>query len=999
MNNFTARKNPYIIGRPIHEPEKFFGRETLFQFIEDSLNADTKIILLHAQRRIGISSVLQQIPHKVAQDKFVFVLFDLQGYSESSLSDVLFNLAEEIISQLELDFDIVTLSSDEELKNNPDIFYQDFLPKVYQELGDKNLVLLLDEFDIVSSDDGILNQGNSFFRYLQSLLNKQKKLFIIPVVGRSKDDLENLLDLFNRPPYQEVGFLDELSARQLITKPAQGMLEYQEDAIKAILELSSGHPYFTQAICFNLFLQAKIAEKWTVTRSDVEGIIDKTIESATGGLAWFWDGLSISEQVVFSAVAEAQKIAIEQKQSFPEDPLTLLQKYGVIPTEDLLKAAKKLIADGFIDDTKRRVNIELVRRWLIELHPLQKTIWKLEELKKKAINRIEQEAIKLDKNGKKQDAIDCYEEILKLNPNYFSTLPVLAQRYLEIGNFNKALELYQRDYKLDAIRNKEGLLLALENYGNDLISQREFAKARTQFEEALKIEPDRVSAKYKLREIEAEISQQQQLDRKAEISQEQLENLLEHAPKTSISQQILLGAIAVGTIALLVGGIGIYQSFTSCSGGQQKVYASCVSNPTITSIPNNIQSNISRGDRTFFFTIPNTSRDQGIEAFKKGNYLEAAALFQNAVKDKNNKPDPEILIYYNNAKAREKSNSLTLAVVVPADNSQNATQQILRGVAQAQNQFNANGGSNGRLLEIAIANDSNDPKKAEQVAQQLVNYKSVLGVIGHDSSDATQAALPIYKQAGIPIISSTSTANSLNGRNFFRTIPSDAASGEKLAQYAQNSALKKVVIFYNPKSTYSNSLREEFTNKFKGQIFRKIDLTDSTLNIEQELKESASQQVQAIMLFSDVDHTSRALEIAKVNANNKLGLKLLGGDSLYNQKSLNEGKKAVEGLIIAVPWFRKAPQSKKFADSAEDYWRGGVSWATATSFDATKAFIKSLSFNPSRQSILAGLPMIELSSEETSGDVLKFNKEGERQSKAILVRVENGHFQCLQCSP
>ncbi|MEH2105513.1 ABC transporter substrate-binding protein [Nostoc sp.] len=979
--------NPYIIGKPINKPEEFFGREDLFQFIEDSLNADTKFLLLHGQRRIGKSSVLEQFAHKVALQKFVFVYFDLQSHSNSSVSKILHDLAEEITEKLGLDSDIITLASfDEELKANSNRFSHEFLPKVYQKLGDKNLVLLLDEFDIVSSDNGILNQGNSFYIYLQLLLKQQTKLFLIPVVGRFKDDFQNLYQLFKSPPYQEVGLLNEISARRLIIKPAQGMLEYEEDAIKAILKLSAGHPYFTQAICFNLFLQAKIEEKSTVTSSDVQGIIDKTIESATGGLSWFWDGLSISEQVVFSAVAEAQKIAIKQKQSFPEDPLRLLKKHGVIQTELLTEATKKLAQKGYLDDTERRVKIELVRRWLVRCHPLNQEIYKLEEFETEEINNILEKVTQLSQNNKNQSVIDHYEEIFKLNPNYFSTLPVLAERYLKVANFEKALELYTRAYQVNPMHNKEGLLFAREAYGKNLIEQRELIKAKIQFEGVLETEPDRKSAQQQLIKIKAELVKQEAPLREVE---EQLIKDRKKDSRTPTRQGVILGTIAA-VIALVSGGIAVYRFLTPCSSGQEKVNGSCVL----------IQSNISRGDRTFFFTIPNTSRDQGIEAFKEGNYPRSAALFQNAVRDRNNKPDPEVLIYYNNAKAREKGNSLTLAVVVPADNSQNATQEILRGVAQAQNQFNANGGSNGRLLEIAIANDSNNPNKAKQVAQQLVNDKSVLGVIGHDSSEATQAALPIYKQAGvpIPIISSTSTANSLNGRNFFRTIPSDAASGEKLAQYAQNSALDKVVIFYNPQSTYSNSLREEFTNKFKGQI-RKIDLTDPTLNIEQELKESASQQVQAVMLFPDVDHTSTALEIAKVNANNKLGLKLLGGDSLYHLQNLNEGNEAVEGLILAVPWFREAPQSQKFADSAEDYWRGGVSWSTATSFDATKAFIKSLSFNPSRQSILAGLPMIELSSEETSGDVLKFNKEGERQSKAILVRVKNGHFQCLQCSP
>ncbi|MEH2229356.1 MAG: ABC transporter substrate-binding protein [Nostoc sp.] len=985
MANINIGINPYILGKQINKPEEFFGREELFQFIEDSLNSDIKFILLHGQRRIGKSSVLKQFAHKVALQKFVFVYFDLQNHSNSSVSHILLELAEEITEKLGLDSDIITLSSsDEELNTNPNRFSHEFLPKVYQKLGDKNLVLLLDEFDIVNSDNGILSQENNiFFIYLKSLLKQQKKLFIIPVVGRFKDDFQNLHKLFNSPPYQEVGLLNEISARRLIIKPAQGILEYQEDAIKAILKLSAGHPYFTQAICFNLFLQAKIEEKSTVTSSDVQSIVDKAIESATGGLSWFWDGLSISEQVVFSAVAKAQKIAIDR---FPEDPLTLLKKYGVLQTEPLTEATKKLARKGYLDDTERRVKIELVRRWLVQCHSLNQEIYKLEEFETEEINNLLQKVTQLSQNGKIQDVIDCYEEIFKLNPNHFSTLPILAERYLdlEVPNFEKALELYMRAYQVDRIRNKEGLLLAREAYGKNLIEQRELIKAKIQFEGVLEIEPDRNSAQQQLRKIKAELVKQEAPQRRVE---EQLMNDHKKYSKTLIRQRLILGAIAA--IILVGGGIAVYRFLKPCSSGQEKVNGNCVSPP----------SNISRGDRTFFFTIPNTSRDQGIEAFKEGNYPQAAALFQNAVKDTNNKPDPEVLIYYNNAKAREKGNSLTLAVVVPADNSQDATQEILRGVAQAQNQFNVNGGSNGRLLEISIANDSNDPKKAEQVAQQLVNDKSVLGVIGHDSSEATQAALPIYKQAGIPIISATSTANSLNGRNFFRTIASDAASGEKLAQYATKSLLNKVVIFYNPKSPYSNSLREEFTKKFRGQIFRKIDLTDPTLNIEQELKESASQKVQAVMLFPDVHHTSRAIEIAKINTNNNLGLKLLGGESLYNQQNLNEGNKAVEGLILAVPWFRKAPQSKKFAKSAEDYWKGGVSWSTATSFDATKAFIKSLSFNPSRQSILARLPMIELSSEETSGDIVKFNKEGERQSQAILVRVEKGHFQCLQCSP
>ncbi|MFK0731151.1 MAG: ABC transporter substrate-binding protein, partial [Gloeotrichia echinulata HAB0833] len=131
---------------------------------------------------------------------------------------------------------------------------------------------------------------------------------------------------------------------------------------------------------------------------------------------------------------------------------------------------------------------------------------------------------------------------------------------------------------------------------------------------------------------------------------------------------------------------------------------------------------------------------------------------------------------------------------------------MLRGVAQAQNQFNDNNVLNDQLLEIAIANDANKPNKAKSIAQELVKDPSILGVIGHYTSDASDAALPEYTKAGLSIVSPTSTSTSLKSDVFFRTVPSDAATGTTLAEYAKKSGINTVVFFYNPNKKYSNSL-------------------------------------------------------------------------------------------------------------------------------------------------------------------------------------------------
>ncbi|NJR73878.1 MAG: tetratricopeptide repeat protein, partial [Scytonema sp. CRU_2_7] len=705
MTDLIARRNPYIIGRPIDEQELLFGRENIFQFIEDNLKLGVKVVFLYGQRRIGLSSVIRNIPKSVAPEEFVFVTFDIQEHSQKTFSSLLHSLSIDIIAYLNLDKYNITLPLASELEAEPEIFYCQFLLQVYERLGGKKIVFLLKEVESLEYKD-THSDIKKICCYLQSIIQQQEKLFIIFFIRGQLVDKSYLLSLFQNAPYQEVGLLDENSAKQLIIKPAEGLLQYDEDTVTAILELSAGHPYFTQVICFSLFVEAKIENNWKVTRADVEAIVNKAIESAEAGLAWLWDGISIPERVVLSAVAEAQKIAFEEKQSFPEEPLTLLKERGIIETDDLIQSGKKLAEKNFFDETQRRLKIELVRRWLVQRHPLHKQILELEILEKENVYLLSEEASQLHQEGKNYDAIELYEQVLQLNPNHFRTLSPLAEAYLEIENFDKALQLYERAYKVDTVRHQEGYLHALETYGNKLIEQGDFDLAKEQFEKVLQIEPERILTQQKQRETN-----------RAYL----------------LRQRTPLGAIAAvaGILAFtIVGGIGFYKWSTPCPPGQQKVNGIfCVAE----------SNNISRGDRTLFPTIPNQYRDQGIEAFKQGNYKQAVNLFAQAMRE--DRSDPEVLIYYNNARARRKASPFTFAVVVPIQSKQDIAKEILRGVAIAQNHFNVKGGLNGQLLEIVIANDANNIEQVKQVAQQFVDNKSVLAVIGHYTSEATRAAL------------------------------------------------------------------------------------------------------------------------------------------------------------------------------------------------------------------------------------------------------------------
>ncbi|WP_138497036.1 ABC transporter substrate-binding protein [Nostoc sp. PA-18-2419] len=1003
MNQGNYKNNPYIIGRPIHvhESKKFFGRESLFLFIEDNLSQGVKVILLHGQRRIGKSSVLKQIPNFIQLDKFVFIQFDLQDKGSLSLSDIIYDLALKINDAFSRDEDELVLPKKIEFERKLNLFFDEFIPQVYQRIGDKNIVLLLDEFDVVNND---------FFPYLARLINDvQVNLFVIPVIGRYLHDLPNLQRLFKGAPHQEIGLLDNTSAKRMIQNPAKRVLQYQPEAIEKIIELSAGHPCFTQVICSALFEQARENDRWNIERADVKFILEKAIEKADSFLQGFWDVLTVEERIIMSTVAEAQKIAIEQRRRTPEEPLDLLAKNDINQTEQLSDAWERLIKNRYLSDDGRKVTVELIRRWLLQCHSLQNEIQGLKiqesETQKNQnlediVNNLITIAIFWSEQKKYNLAIQHYEQALERDPNNLNIKGSLAEQYLQANNFFKSLELHQELFKIDSQYYKEGYLDALSEYGHHLTIEKEYKLAKKQYNKILEIELNKKSAKQRILEIEIyENNSKTILPDKNNFLNEHIQEKLRFVIRNFRTTLTVTTVLVLGTVGL---SYVISQFLSECSPGQEKEFGLfCIKDKKI----------VSNGDRTFFPKIKNIARDQGIQAFKKQDYKQSIKLFQQAIAAKRN--DPEVFIYYNNALAYDKGNYFTLAVAIPADNNTNFAQEILRGVSQAQQEFNNKNGLNGRLLEIKIANDAGQPEQAKEVAAELSKDNSILGIIGHYSSESTKAALQEYNKIDIPIISPSSTSTQLQGRNFFRSLPSDAAGGKKLAQYAfKNLNLRNVVIFSNPESSYSNSMREEFQHQFEnmgGKLVHKplINLADTSLDVNAEVYKSIYQyKAQAAILIPDALRADAALKVARANQElvnqsqsqngAKVGLKLLAGDILYSDETLSEGTNAVEGLITVVPWFREAPQAQTYAQRAFKQWGGGVSWRTATSYDATQAFIQALSANSTRVTVIEKLKIVNISPDNTSGDPLQFDSQGERQTEPVLVQIQGGKWAMLQ---
>lgn len=126
-------------------------------------------------------------------------------------------------------------------------------------------------------------------------------------------------------------------------------------------------------------------------------------------------------------------------------------------------------------------------------------------------------------------------------------------------------------------------------------------------------------------------------------------------------------------------------------------------------------------------------------------------------------------------------------------------------------QFNAKGGINGKKVELLVEDDVCDPEVAIDTATKLV-ADGVDVVLGHTCNRATKSALPIYKEAGVVVMSPSATNPDLTQSgsypNFFRTIPSGDAQAKTEVYFAINKIGAKRIAIVHDNGDYGKGLAE-----------------------------------------------------------------------------------------------------------------------------------------------------------------------------------------------
>ena len=413
----------------------------------------------------------------------------------------------------------------------------------------------------------------------------------------------------------------------------------------------------------------------------------------------------------------------------------------------------------------------------------------------------------------------------------------------------------------------------------------------------------------------------------------------------------------------------------------------------------------SEGDKLL---IPELNDDKklAINAFKKSNYDEAKNNWKKSLERSEDLyfNDPEALIYKNNAlaySANQINKSLKIikiAVVVPITGKLDVAKQILRGVAQAQNEANEKGINSNFSIKfvVVIINDANDPETGKKVAEYLVKDYTITGVIGHNASSVSEVTAPIYQENHLVMISPTSTSTKLGvvGKYIFRTVQNSNKQAEAASNYIVQTIgkNKKVGVCFDSEDPASVSSKEEFISALNGSDLELVnincDMSKNNANsfvankIFKEMKEA---QVEALFVAANINNIDRAIDTISASKN-KFSL-LMSDSTLYDIDVLKNGDK-VGGMGLVVPWAYSGKSN--FAEKAKQLWKTPyVNWRTATSYNAALVMLWGLSNNNNRDALQQVLSNMKSSIKPPQGADQEIRFQGQNWGQdPVIVQVK-----------
>ncbi|MFZ5570129.1 MAG: branched-chain amino acid ABC transporter substrate-binding protein [Thermodesulfobacteriota bacterium] len=229
----------------------------------------------------------------------------------------------------------------------------------------------------------------------------------------------------------------------------------------------------------------------------------------------------------------------------------------------------------------------------------------------------------------------------------------------------------------------------------------------------------------------------------------------------------------------------------------------------------------------------------------------------------------------------------------------------IRAAQLVVDDVNAKGGVLGKKVEILTEDDVCKPEVATNTATKLVSQK-VDVVLGHICSGATKAALGIYKDANIVVISPSATNPDLTQSgdypNFYRTIASDDAQAKLDVDFALTVLkLKKIAVIHD-KGDYGKGFAE-FAKKFieesgKAEVVLYEGITPGAVDYSAVIQKVKRANAEAVIFGG---YHPEASKIVSQMRKKRMDTIFISDDGVKDDTFIKVAKEYAEGVYASGP--------------------------------------------------------------------------------------------------
>ncbi|MBL8204284.1 MAG: AAA family ATPase [Blastocatellia bacterium] len=349
----TALPNPYVAGNPLQQRDEqlFVGRRDILRALENYiLNTNQRpSLFLYGRRRTGKSSTLLNLP----RSQFEPVYIDCQDakWHESDQA-FCYNLVNEIYAALQQSEDVKGIHPPPLEQFAQNAFtrldqYLDQFEKLAQQRG-KRILLSFDEFE--GLQESITNDdiSKNVLGKLRNIIQHRERIVVLVSGSHRFDELTGLnwASYLINTRMLELSFLDEPSARELLTQPVP-KLQYEGGVVEEIIRITHCQPYLLQAVASELVNYLNDQQRTTATMKDLEVTVEKVLVSAGSYFANTWkEGRSDEEQAMMLASAMGEAV-----------------DWAAHPT-----ALRNLLNAEIVESNGKgyQLTIDLFRRWILK---------------------------------------------------------------------------------------------------------------------------------------------------------------------------------------------------------------------------------------------------------------------------------------------------------------------------------------------------------------------------------------------------------------------------------------------------------------------------------------------------------------------------------------------------------------------------------------------------------------------------------------------------------